>query len=86
MPGLNSETLGMYCDGLGNNIIVHYSAGPIITLHGRITMKKYVDRLYNQVHPIIQTLFSNNDAVFQDENAPIDTAGIVQSWSEKHEG
>jgi hypothetical protein len=28
-----------------------------------------VDRLGNQVHPMIQTLFPNNDAVFQDDNA-----------------
>jgi hypothetical protein len=41
-----------------------YSATPIITLHGRITAREYVDRLGNQVHPTIQTLFPNNDAVF----------------------
>jgi hypothetical protein len=58
-------------DGLGSNIVVQYSVGPIITRHGRITARKYVDvdRLGNQVHPMIQTLFPNNDAVFQDDNA-----------------
>jgi hypothetical protein len=45
-----------------------------------------VDRLGNQVHPTIQTLFSNNDAVFQDDNIPIYTDGTVQSWFEEHEG
>jgi hypothetical protein len=35
------------------------------------------------VHPKIQTLFPNNDAVFQDD---INTAGTVQSWFEEHEG
>jgi hypothetical protein len=29
-----------------------------------------------------QTLFPNNDAVFQDDNAPLHTAGNVQSWFE----
>jgi hypothetical protein len=48
-----------------------YSFGPIIILHGRITARKYVDGLDNQVHPMIQTLFPNNDAVFQDDRAPI---------------
>jgi hypothetical protein len=34
----------------------------------------------------IQTLFPNNDAVFQENNASIHTAGTVQSWFEEHEG
>jgi hypothetical protein len=54
-------------------------AGSIITHHGRITVRKYVDRLGNQVHHMIQTLFPNNDAVFQDDNAPIHTVGTVRS-------
>jgi hypothetical protein len=32
---------------------------------------------------MIQILFLNNDAVFQDDNAPIHTAGTVQSWFEE---
>jgi hypothetical protein len=59
--------------------------GPIITLHGQITAKIYVDRLGNQVHRMIQT-FPNNDAVFQYDNAAIHTAGTLQSWFEEHEG
>jgi hypothetical protein len=31
--------------------------------------------LGNQVHPVIKMLFLNSDAVFQDENFPIHTAG-----------
>jgi hypothetical protein len=58
-----------------------YSAGPIITLHGRITAREYVDRLGKQVHPMIQRLFPNND-----DCAPIHTAGTVQSWFEEHGG
>jgi hypothetical protein len=45
-----------------------------------------VKRLGNQVHPIVQTLFANNGTFFQDDNAPIHTAGTVQSWFEEHEG
>jgi hypothetical protein len=55
----------MFCDGLGRNIVVQYSVGPIITLHGRNTAREYVDRLDNQVHPMIQTLFPNNGAVLK---------------------
>jgi hypothetical protein len=57
MRGSNSETRGRFCDGLGSNIVVQYSVGPIITLHGRKTTREYVDRLDNQVHPMKQTLF-----------------------------
>jgi hypothetical protein len=49
-------------DGLGSSIMVQYSVGPIIILHGRITVREYVDRLDNQVHLMIQTLFPNNVA------------------------
>jgi hypothetical protein len=76
MSGSNSETQGRFCDGLGTNIVVQYSVGPIITLHGRITAKEYLDGLGNQVHPMIQ-IFVNNNAVFQDDSAPIHTAGTV---------
>jgi hypothetical protein len=54
----------LFCDGLGSNIVIEYSVGPIITLNGQITAREYVDRLGNQVHPMIQT-FEDNDAVFQ---------------------
>jgi hypothetical protein len=63
-----------------------FSVGPIITPHGRITAREYMDRLGNQVHPMIQTLFLNDEAVFQDDYVPIQTAGTVQSWFEEHEG
>jgi hypothetical protein len=66
--------------------ILWYSIGPIVTLHGQITAREYVDRLGNHVHPMIQMLFLNNDAVFQDDNAPIHSARSVRSWFEKPEG
>jgi hypothetical protein len=43
-----------------------------------------MDRLGNQVHPMIQMLFLN-DAVFHDDNGPIHTARSVLSWFEEHE-
>jgi hypothetical protein len=64
--------------------MVQYFVGPIITLHGSITKTEYVDRLGNLVYPKIQTSFPNNNAVFQDDNVPIHTAGTVQSLFEEH--
>jgi hypothetical protein len=75
----------LFCDGLGSNIVIQYSVGPIIILHGRITAREYMDMLGNQVHPMIQMLFLNNDAVFQRQQCP-----HLHSWNcsqfEEHEG
>ena len=62
-----------------------YSAGSIITLNGQITASDSADSLSNEVHPIVQILFPNNDAVFQDDNSLIHTAISVQSWFEELE-
>ena len=36
------------------------------------------------MHPVVQVLFPNNDAIFQDD-LTIHTARSVQSWFEQHE-
>jgi hypothetical protein len=52
---------------------------PLLTLMAELLQRsKYVDRLGNQVHPMIQTLFPNKDAVFQGVSAPIHIAGTVR--------
>jgi hypothetical protein len=86
MPGSNSETQGTFCDDLCNSIVVQHSACPINTLHDQITARVYLDRLITQVHPMIQALFPNKNAVFQDDSAPIHTAGTDLTWFEEHEG
>jgi hypothetical protein len=84
--GSSSKTWGRFCDGLGISVMVQYSVDPIITLRGQLAAREYMDKLGNQVYPIIQTLFLNNDAVFQDDSDPIRTIGTVQSCFEEHEG
>ena len=61
-----------------------YSAGPIITVNGRITTSDNMDILGNLVHPMAQMLLCNNDAIFQEDNLLTHTARSVQSWSEEH--
>jgi hypothetical protein len=46
-----------FSDGLGSNIMVQHSVGPIITLHGRITAREYMNRLGNHANPMSQTYF-----------------------------
>jgi hypothetical protein len=63
MPDSNTQTHGRFSDRLGSSIVVQYSVDPIVTLHGQIPERDYEDRLGNQVHPLIKTLFQNNDSV-----------------------
>jgi hypothetical protein len=52
-----------------------YSAGPIITLNGRITASDYMNYLRNQMHPI---LYPNNDGGFQDGSSLMHPARMAQ--------
>jgi len=40
------------------------------TLNGRITASDYVNIWGSQVHPVVQVLFPNNYAIFQDDSSP----------------
>jgi hypothetical protein len=67
--------------------ISRYSVSPIIiTLHGQITAREYMDRVGNQIAFRDPDIISNYDAVFEKDNASIHTAGTVQSWFEEREG
>ncbi|GFW77971.1 transposable element Tcb1 transposase [Trichonephila clavipes] len=63
-----------------------YSLGPIVTLHGKVKAAHYVNILEDQVHPFVQTSFPGECPLYQDDNAPINTAKIVQEWFAEHEG
>ncbi|GFX17930.1 transposable element Tcb2 transposase [Trichonephila clavipes] len=60
--------------------------GPLVTLHGKIKAAHYVNILGYQVHPFVQTSFPGECQLYQDDNAPIHTAKIVQEWFTEHEG
>ncbi|GFU20215.1 retrovirus-related Pol polyprotein from transposon 17.6 [Trichonephila clavipes] len=40
----------------------------------------------DQMHPFVQTSFPGECPLYQDDNAPIHTAKIVQEWFAEHEG
>lgn len=63
----------------------HHGLGPLVVLHGRVTAKVYTSILADHLHPLVQVLFPNSRPVFQDDNAPIHTAGIVKDWFDEHE-
>jgi hypothetical protein len=67
------------------SIISRYSAGRIIALNGHVTASDYMDILGDPLNPVVQMLFPNNDAGFQDDNSPIHEVIRVQSWFEVHE-
>jgi len=58
--------------------------GPVVTLRERITTNDYVAILGDHLHPMVRMLFPDNDGIFQDDNAPIHTAGVVTAWFEEH--
>ncbi|GFS97539.1 transposable element Tcb1 transposase [Trichonephila clavipes] len=60
--------------------------GPLVTLHGKVKAAHYVNILGDQVHPFVQTSFPGECSLYQDDNAPIQTAKIVQEWFAEHEG
>jgi hypothetical protein len=76
---LRREIRGSSSEARGRvrSVLLWYSVVPTITLHSRIIARLYFDKLGNDVHPVIQTLFPNNGEVFQDGNAPIYTAGTL---------
>jgi hypothetical protein len=76
MPGSNSETW-KFCDGLGSNIVEQYSVGPLNPFIVELLQGSTWTGWVLKIHPMIQTLFLSNDAVFQEDSAPIHTAGTV---------
>ncbi|GFX30333.1 transposable element Tcb2 transposase [Trichonephila clavipes] len=60
--------------------------GPLVTLHGKVKAAHYVNILRDQGHPFVQTSFPGECPLYQDDNAPIHTAKIVQEWFAEHEG
>ncbi|GFU96589.1 transposable element Tcb2 transposase [Trichonephila clavipes] len=60
--------------------------GPLVTLHGKVKAAHYVNILGVQVHPFAQASFPGECPLYQDDNAPIHTAKIVQEWFAEDEG
>ncbi|GFX86811.1 transposable element Tc1 transposase [Trichonephila clavipes] len=60
--------------------------GPLVTLHDKVKAAHSVNILGDQVHPFVQTSFPGECPLYQDDNAPIHTAKIVQEWFAEDEG
>jgi hypothetical protein len=81
MHGSNCEMWMQIHDDLDNNVF----SWSYFTMNGQITASDYMDIVGNQVHPLVQLLFPNNDAVFQDDILHTHTARSIHSWLEEHE-
>ncbi|GFW40907.1 transposable element Tcb2 transposase [Trichonephila clavipes] len=51
----------------------------------KLSTVHYVNILGDQVHPFVQISFPGVCPLYQDDNAPIHTAKIVQEWFAEHE-
>jgi hypothetical protein len=58
---------------------------PLLSFMAEFLQMDYVGKLGNQAYLMVQKLFSNNDAIFQDNDAPIHTAEKVGSLFGEHE-
>ena len=57
----------------------------MISQHGRTNGRNYLEFLSNKVHPMVQVMLPEENALFQDDDdAPIHTASIVMEWHEEH--
>ncbi|GFS90233.1 transposable element Tcb2 transposase [Trichonephila clavipes] len=77
------QLLSMVPYGMG--AISWRGLGPLVTLHGKVKAAHYVNILRDQVHPFVHP-FPGEFPLYQDDNAPIHTAKIVQEWFAEHEG
>lgn len=55
------------------------SLGLINVLKGKVIAQKYLDILSDRLNPMVQTLFPDGDAIFQNNNAPIHIARCIGS-------
>jgi protein involved in sex pheromone biosynthesis len=56
------------------------SLGPLVLIEGIMNRWGYIDVLENNLLPFIRQKFTNNQYLFQHDNAPIHTAKDVKKW------
>ena len=61
-----------------------HGIGRLEIVSGMMNAMKYIDVLENKMLPSARSLFSDNDWIFQDDNAPCHRAKKVQHWYRTH--
>ena len=61
-----------------------HGIGRLENVSGMMNAMKYIDVLENKILPSARSLFSDNDWIFQDDNAPCHRAKKVQHWYRTH--
>ena len=62
------------------------SVGPMVSFQSRTKSQVYLKISSDEIHPMAAELFSEGNAIFQDDNAPIHTTKIVSEQHEEHSG
>lgn len=60
--------------------ITYEGMGTLTIVNGNINASKFIDIIENNVWPIIARHFTNNEYIYQDDNAPVHWARIVKEY------
>lgn len=81
LPGSNCETWTGFCDHVRHNIFSWIGASRCLEGDDH----HYRSILTDHLHPMLQTLFLGERAVFRDNIAPVHTSCCVQTWIHEHD-
>src|SRR5262249_34894918 len=80
VPTVKSNSIGVMVWGCFRGGEV----GPLVVVDGIINSERYIKILEDNLIPWLPDFLDEDDVYFQDDNAPIHRAGIVQAWKKSN--